>query len=77
MYEHIHIESRKMRLMNLFAGQHWRRRHREQICGHRWEGQWDELRAQQETCMLPYVKQIASGNLLHDSGSSNQCPVTI
>ena len=28
------MDSRKMVLMNLFAGQQWRRRHREQICGH-------------------------------------------
>ena len=25
---------KKMALMNLFAGQEWRCRHREQICGH-------------------------------------------
>jgi len=28
------MESRKMLLMNLFAGQQWRCRHRKQICGH-------------------------------------------
>ena len=27
-------ESRKMAPMNLFSGQQWRNRHREQICGH-------------------------------------------
>ena len=30
MYRHIYMESRKMVLMNLFAGQQWRHRHREQ-----------------------------------------------
>ena len=30
-----------------------------------------------ETSMLPYVKLIASGNLLYDAGSSIQCSVTI
>ena len=31
------MEFRKMVLMNLFAGQLWRRRHAEQTCGHRGE----------------------------------------
>ena len=31
---HIYTESRKMVLMNLSAGQQWRCRRREQICGH-------------------------------------------
>jgi len=31
---HIYMEFRKMVLMNLFAGQQWRSRHREQACGH-------------------------------------------
>ena len=33
------MESRKMVLMNLFAGQQWRNRHREQIYGHRGWGE--------------------------------------
>ena len=39
------VESRKMVLMNLFAGKQWRHRHREQICGHS-SGRrgWDKLR---------------------------------
>ena len=32
------------------------------------EGTW--------TLTLPYVKQITNGNLLHDSGTSNQSSVT-
>ena len=44
----IHIYgTRKMVLMNLFAGQRWRRRHREQTDGHRRWGRrrgWDEWR---------------------------------
>ena len=31
----MYMESRKMVLMNLFSGQQWRKRHREQIYGHR------------------------------------------
>ena len=30
-----------------------------------------------ETDTLPYVEEIASGNFLYDSGSSNLCSVTI
>ena len=32
------MESRKMVLMNLFAGQHWRCRHREPTCRHGEDG---------------------------------------
>ena len=28
-----------------------------------------------DVCVLPYVKQIAHGNLLYSAGSSAQCPV--
>ena len=39
------MESRKMVLMKLFVGQQWRRRHREQTCGHsRGRRGWDGLR---------------------------------
>ena len=39
------MESRKMVLMNLIAGQQWKHRHKEQICGHSGEKRvWDELR---------------------------------
>ena len=30
----MYMESRKMVLMKLFAGQQWRQRHREETCGH-------------------------------------------
>ena len=56
-----------MVVMNLFAGQQWRHKHREQTCGHDARGRgWDELR---ETYLSLYIKQRAGGNLLHDSGS--------
>ena len=39
------MESRKTELMNLFAGQLWKLRPREQICGHVGEKRgWDKLR---------------------------------
>jgi len=47
IYIYIYMESGKMVLMNLFAGQQWRHRHREQIYGHGGRGGrrgWDKLR---------------------------------
>ena len=43
---YIYMKSRKMILKNLFAGQQWRCRHREQTCGHGGgvKGGWDEWR---------------------------------
>ena len=39
------MESRKMVLMNLFAGQQWKHRYREQASGYRGGRRgWDELR---------------------------------
>ena len=39
------MESRKIALMNLFAGKEWRHRHREWTCGHnRGRRGWEELR---------------------------------
>ena len=38
VYKHMYVESRKMVLKNLFAGQHWRNRHREQNYGHGEQG---------------------------------------
>ena len=34
IYKYIYLESRKIVLMNLFAGPQWRHRHREEPCGH-------------------------------------------
>ena len=68
------MESRKMALLKLFAGQQWRNRQRTDL----WT--WEEGRKEQVGCMervtwkltLPFVKQTANGNLLSDSGNSNQ-----
>ena len=55
---------------NLFAGQQWRSRHREQTYGH------GESRGEGEMCgksnLETICKKIANGNLLYDSGSSNR-----
>ena len=53
------MESRKTVWMNLFAGQQWRCRHREQTYGH---GQREEVEGEMngessmEACTLPCVK---------------------
>ena len=66
------MESRKMMLMNLFAQWQERHRHREQTCGcsggMRGLDNWERSI---ETYTLPYVKQIAIGNLLYDAVNSN------
>ena len=61
------MESRKMVLKNLFTGQQWRNRHREQSYGH-------EERVGKVTWKLTFshVKQRANGNLLYDSGAQYQ-----
>ena len=52
----IYTESRKMVLKNLFAGQQWRNRHREQTYGHRERGGEDEMygKSNMETCIIIY-----------------------
>ena len=40
-------------------------------------GQMEIMKCSMETNILPYVKQIASGNFLYDSRSSDWCSVTI
>ena len=59
-----------MVLKNLFTGQQWRNRHREQTYGH----------GERVICMervtwkftLSYIKYIANGDLLYGSGHSNR-----
>ena len=59
-----------MVLMNLFAGQQWRCRHREPTCGHSRGGEGGmDWKSNTETYTLQYVKQIASGNLVYDTGN--------
>ena len=52
------METRKMVLMNLFTGQQWRSRHREQTYGHGGrEGEGGTNgESSMETYILPYVK---------------------
>ena len=73
----LYMDSRKMVLMSPFSGQQWRRRHRELTCrqgmGVKACVGLMERVAWKHT--LPYVKQLASGNLLCDKGSSTWCSV--
>ena len=71
-----------MVLMTLFAGQQWRHRHREQTVDVRRGvlGKKERVGCIERVTWklsLPYVKQIAIGNLLYDSGNSNRGSVTI
>ena len=62
-------------LMNLYSGQQWRCRHSDQTRVHSGGGEHGtNQESGTETCTLPYVKQIASGNLLHDTGNSTSVP---
>ena len=81
IYECIYMKSRRMALMDLFAGKQWRHRHIEQTYGQGLGAEEGEGEMNGESGMdaytLPYVKQIANGNLLYDSGNSNWGSVTI
>ena len=69
------MESKKMVLMNLFGGQQWRNRYREQTYGPGGEGRRERVRCMERVTWkltLPYVKQIANGNMPYDSGNSNR-----
>ena len=71
------MESRKIVVVNLFAGQQWSCRHREQTCGHG-EGrrEWDELREYHGNIHITICKIDRSENLLCETGSSTRCSVT-
>jgi len=53
------MESRKMVVMKLFAGQQWRYRHREQTFGHRVRGRKERVRCMEKVTWklkIPCVK---------------------
>jgi len=66
------MDSRKMVLVSLFAGQQRKHRQKEQTFGHSGGGGGGGVKTRQggiETYALPYIKQLASGNLLYDAGT--------
>ena len=66
-----------MVLMNLFIGQQWRSRHREQTYGHGERGGEVEMygKSNMETYITIY-KIDSNGNLLYGSGNSNRGSVS-
>ena len=65
--------------MNLFAEQQWRHRHREKTYGHALAGRKERVTFMERITWkrtVLYVKYIANGNLLYDSGSSNRGSLT-
>ena len=70
-----HTESVKMVLMNLFAEQELRHRHRQWTCGPVGEGEGGQTECPTDIYTLLCVKQTAIGKLLCSTGSSNGCSV--
>ena len=63
------MESRKMVVMNLFAGQQQRNRHRDRLMDTgRGEERVRGMERVKRKLTLSYVKQIANGNLLYVAG---------
>ena len=64
--------------MNLFTGQQWRSRHREQTYGHGERGGEVEMygKSNMETYITIY-KIDSNGNLLYGSGNSNRGSISI
>ena len=54
------MESRKIVLKNLFTGQQWRKRHREQTYGHRERGEEGEMYGKSNTEIYNTICKIDS-----------------
>ena len=65
-----------MVLNNLFTGQQWRNRHREQTYGHGERGGEGEMYGKSNMETYITVCKIANGNLLYGSGNSNRGSVS-
>ena len=69
-HTHIHVESRKMVLMNRFAGKEWRCRCRARTCGHSGD---TVSRTDGKSCInmytLSYAEWTVGEKLLHNTGS--------
>ena len=72
------MESRKMVLMKLFAGQQWRCRVMDMGAGggRRRKEKVEYMERVTWKLTLPCGKQTANRNLLYDSGNSNQSSLT-
>ena len=68
-----YMESRKMVLMSLIAGQQWTCRHREETCGPRGRRRgWDEWRVSHWNTYIIICKLDSQWKLAVEQGSSNQ-----
>ena len=68
-----------MGLMKSFAGQQWRHRHENRLMDTPGGGRRERVGCMKRVMWkltLPYIKEIANGNLLYHSGNSNQGSVT-
>ena len=65
-----------MILKNLFTGQQWRNRHREQTYGHGQRGGEGEMHGKSNMETHITICKIANGNLLYGSGNSNKGSVS-
>ena len=65
-----------MVLKNLFTGQQWRNRHREQTYGGGERGEEGETFGKSNTETYITICKIANENSLYDSGNSNPGSVT-
>ena len=70
------MESIKMVLKNLFTGQQWRNRHREQTYGYGERGGEGEMHGKSNMETHITICKIANGNLLYGSGNSNKGSVS-
>ena len=71
------MESRKIVLQNLLTGQQGRNRQNRLMDMGKEEERVRYMERVTWKLTLPYVKQIASGNLLYGSGNSNRSSVSI
>ena len=65
-----------MILKNLFSGQQWRNRHREQTYRHGERGREGEMYGKSNTETDITLCKIVNGNLLYGSGHSNRGSVS-
>ena len=64
------MESRNIILINFYAGQKWRCKHKEQTCGHSRKGEGGANRESSvDIYTPPCIEQIASWKLLYNTGS--------
>ena len=64
------MEFRKMVMMTLYVRQQRDTDVKNRLLDSGRRQEWDDLKNSNETCILSYVKQIASPDLMHETGCS-------